>query len=194
MVLTIPLFPLNTVLFPEGVLPLRIFEPRYLDMVSDCLRRERSIGVVLIKDGKEVGKAATTQNLGTLASIAYWHRRNDGLLGVTLRGEVRFVIREQKVLANELIEAEVELLAPPQPMPLDPRYMPLADLLRDILGQLDPPYSTMATRYDDAQWVSGRLMELLPFPLALKQEMLALDDPEVQLDRLYELVHQSKVS
>ena len=81
MVMQVPLFPLNTVMFPGGVLPLRIFEPRYLDMVSDCMRGDVPIGVVLIRDGLEVGRAAQTYDVGTLGVISYWNRRSDGLLG-----------------------------------------------------------------------------------------------------------------
>ena len=92
MSITVPLFPLNTVLFPGGVLPLRIFEPRYLDMVSDCLKSDTGIGVVLIKDGAETGKAADTYDTGTLSGISYWHKRPDGILGVTLKGDQRFRI------------------------------------------------------------------------------------------------------
>ena len=73
MKMTIPLFPLNTVLFPQGVLPLRIFEPRYLDMISDCLKNNTGIGVVLIREGKEVGSAASTYDVGTMSEIHYWH-------------------------------------------------------------------------------------------------------------------------
>lgn len=193
MTSTIPLFPLNSVLFPHGVLPLRIFEPRYLDMVSDCLRRESGIGVVLISEGSEVGTAAQPHAVGTLAKIAYWHHRSDGLLGITLKGEQRFSIVEQRVLPNQVIEAQVELLEAPPGLALEPYYAPLATMLRDILQQMEPPYSNMPMQLDDAYWVSARLIELLPFPLAFKQRMLELGDPQTQLDQLHELIQRSKV-
>jgi len=85
----IPLFPLNTVLFPGGPLPLRIFEARYVDMVSSCLKEDSPFGVLLIRDGGETGNA-TTHEIGTLARIVDWYQGSDGLLGVTAVGEQRF--------------------------------------------------------------------------------------------------------
>lgn len=176
MSITVPLFPLNTVLFPGGVLPLRIFEPRYLDMVSDCLKNETGIGVVLIKEGAETGKAADSYDTGTLSSISYWHKRSDGILGVTLKGEQRFRVLSSTVQKNQLVLAEVELLPELKTTELPSGYEHLVLLLQQIISQLDPPYTTMATRYDCAEWVGARLVELLPLKLKDKQELLAMDD------------------
>src|SRR3569833_51867 len=88
--LHIPLFPLNTVLFPGGILPLRIFEPRYMEMVSVCMKEQSGIGVCLILSGKEVGEAATTNDVGTFVRIIDWDQRDDGMLGITVQGEQRF--------------------------------------------------------------------------------------------------------
>lgn len=184
MNVTIPLFPLNTVLFPGGVLPLRIFEPRYLDMVSNCLRTETGIGVILIKEGSEVGNAARPHEIGTMASICYWNKRKDGLLGVTLRGEKRFRVMSQTVEPSQLIVAEVELLPDETATPVIDEYRHLVDLLQQIINQLEPPYTTMPTHYGDAGWVSARLVELLPLQLSKKQLLLQMDDP---LERLAEL-------
>ena len=176
MSITVPLFPLNTVLFPGGVLPLRIFEPRYLDMVSDCLKKDTGIGVVLIKEGAETGKAADCHDTGTLSSIAYWHKRPDGILGVTLKGEQRFRILSSTVQKNQLVLAEVELLPELKTTELPSGYEHLVLLLQQIISQLDPPYTTMQTRYDCAEWVGARLVELLPLQLKDKQDLLAMDD------------------
>lgn len=184
MTVTIPLFPLNTVLFPGGVLPLRIFEPRYLDMVSKCLRTETGIGVILIKEGSEVGDAAEPHDLGTMTSICYWTKRKDGLLGVTLKGEQRFRIISHSVEANQLITAEVELLPAEAETQVLGEYQHLVELLRQIIDQLEPPYTTMPTHYDDAGWVSARLVEILPLQLSEKQWFLQVEDP---LERLAEL-------
>ncbi len=181
---TIPLFPLNTVLFPGGVLPLRIFEPRYLDMVSNCLRTETGIGVVLIKEGSEVGNAARPYEVGTMTSICYWNKRKDGLLGVTLRGEKRFKIISQSVEPSQLIMAEVELLPDEIESPVLEEYQHLVNMLQEIIGQLEPPYSTMPVHYDNANWVSARLVELLPLELSNKQRFLQMENP---LERLAEL-------
>lgn len=181
MKVTIPLFPLNTVLFPGGVLPLRIFEPRYLDMISHCLRTECGIGVVLISKGREVGGAADTYEIGTLSRIRYWHQRSDGTLGVTLEGKQRFRILSQQIEKNQLIQAEVELLPEIIGSSLSPQYQYLAEILQNILGQLEPPYSTMALQLDDADWVASRLIELLPLELPLKQQLLIVDSAREKL-------------
>ena len=176
MSITVPLFPLNTVLFPGGVLPLRIFEPRYLDMVSDCLKSDTGIGVVLIKDGAETGKAADTYDTGTLSGISYWHKRPDGILGVTLKGDQRFRILSTTVQKNQLLVAEVELLPELKTTELPGSYEHLVLLLQQIISQLDPPFTTMETKYDCAEWVGARLVELLPLPLQDKQELLSIND------------------
>lgn len=193
MNLHVPLFPLNTVMFPGGVLPLRIFETRYLDMVCDCLRTDTEIGVVLIRDGKEVGEAAQTYDVGTLCTISYWNKRPDGLLGITLRGTNRFRILRSEVKPNQLIMADVEALAHLPPVQSQKKYQPMATLLRKILTQLEPPYTTMPAHYDDLEWISARLVELLPMPFAYKQELLEYDDVIWRIEQLYSLIQQSEV-
>jgi Lon protease-like protein len=193
MINRVPLFPLNTVMFPGGVLPLRIFEPRYLDMVSDCLRHDTPIGVILIREGQEVGKAAATYNMGTLSDISYWNRRNDGLLGITLRGTQRFRLLSHEVMPNQLIMAQVESLSAPQPIQVNSKYQTMANLLRKIIAQLDPPYTTMPAHYDNLEWVSARLCEFLPMPLEYKQQLLEYDDIFVRIEQLYTMMQRSQV-
>lgn len=182
--LTIPLFPLNTVLFPGGPLPLRVFEPRYLDMVSRCLKTNTAIGICLIQDGNETGEAAQTYDVGTLGHITYWQKRSDGLLGITVRGEQRFRICSRNVEPSQLIVAEVEPLPNDPMIPLSSDYDPMAGLLRGIMAQLDGPFGAMEKHYDDAAWVGARLVELLPLDLAQKQYFLQLDDAAQRLERL----------
>ena len=193
MNLHVPLFPLNTVMFPGGVLPLRIFEPRYLDMVCECMRTDTEIGVVLIRDGKEVGKAADTHEVGTLCNISYWNKRNDGLLGITLRGARRFRIIDTEVQPNQLIMANVQVLAETPPVQFQQKYQAMSNLLRKIMSQLEPPYTTMPADYDDLEWISARLVELLPMPFDYKQEMLEYDDVIWRIEQLYSLIQQSEV-
>ncbi len=186
----IPLFPLKTVLFPRGFLPLRVFEPRYLDMVSSCMKTGSGIGVVLIRDGREVGNAASTYDVGTLTKISYWHKRADGLLGVTLSGSQRFRILSHEVQANQLVQAEVELLPAINCCSLDAQYRPMAVMLEKIVTQLDPPFSTMDTLYDDGDWVSARLIELLPLSLESKQHLFLLDDVSTRLQELEKILNE----
>lgn len=185
--LHIPLFPLNSVLFPAGILPLRIFEPRYMQMVSVCMKEQSGFGVSLILSGKEVGEAATTYEVGTLVRITDWDQRDDGLLGITVRGEQRFRILTTKVRSSQLIMAEVELLEEAPPTPIPPRHHRAAPLLRDLIERLGGSHAEQPTHYDDAVWVSGRLAELLPIGLPQKQYLLQMDDPLERLERLCDM-------
>lgn len=177
----IPLFPLHSVLFPGGPLVLRVFEPRYLDMVSRCLKEETGFGVVLIKEGEETGRAAETHEVGTYVRITYWNRRADGLLGVTVRGQQRFRILSREVQPDQLVLAEVELLPEEPRLPVPPAYGALVELLTSILDQLDHPYLTLPREYDNAAWVAARLAELLPISRQRKQQLLETDDPLLRL-------------
>ncbi len=190
--LSIPLFPLHTVLFPGGPLALRIFETRYLDMISRCLRGGSGFGVVLIRDGDEVGETPEVYDVGTMGHISYWEQRGDGLLGVTLRGEQRFRILEQKVEANQLMVAEVELLPNEPAVAVPAEYRTLISMLMKIVDELGHPYITMPKAYDDSAWVGARLAELLPLELVQKQRLLQLNDPLERLERLAALVANSR--
>lgn len=191
--INIPLFPLNTVLFPNGVLPLRIFEPRYLDMVSESLKQESEIGVIQIREGKEVGPAAQVYSVGTLTNISYWNKRNDGLLGITLKGTRRFRILAYKVHDNQLVTADVEVLDNCQSIDVQAKYQCMSRMLRKIISQLEPPFTTMGTSYDDLEWVSARLCELLPLSLDYKQELLESDDVFQRIEQLYTSVQETEV-
>lgn len=185
---TIPLFPLHSVLFPGGPLALRIFESRYLDMVSRCLRDESGFGVVLIREGREVGEVPKFYEIGTYGYIRYWEQRKDGLLGITVTGEKRFRIVKTSVQRDQLILAEVIMLPPAPSRPLPKPYAPLAKQLQRILDELSHPYLTLVRRYEDAEWVAGRLAELLPIELVLKQRLLQEADPLVRLELLKEIL------
>jgi len=184
----LPLFPLHTVLFPGGPLPLRIFEPRYLEMVSRCLKTDCGFGVCLISSGSEVGGAAQTHAVGTVARITDWHRRHDGLLGVTAIGERRFRISSVAVQANQLAVAEVELLPDEAAAELPDPYLGLTHLLGELLDKAGHHYAAVPKRFADASWVGFRLAELLPLSMARKQYLLELTDPLERLQQLYRLL------
>jgi len=190
--LRIPLFPLHTVLFPGGPLALRIFEPRYLDMISRVMKEESVFGICLIQEGDEVGDAAQPHAIGTLGRISYFNRRSDGLLGITVQGEQRFRILSTEVQPDRLLIAEVELLPQVKPAPLPVRYQSLSQLLSSIIEQLDYPHRNMASHYEDAEWVGARLTELMPFPLEQKQLLLSLDDAIDRLERIALIIENGK--
>jgi len=180
---SIALFPLNVVLFPEGPLPLRIFETRYVDMVSRCMREDQRFGVALIREGSEVGPADTF-DVGTMAKIVDFHQLSDGFLGLSCVGEQRFRIVSRGRQADGLNLAQVEWLAAEPTVAIPARHARLADLLQTVLPQLGEVYTGMELHLDDAAWVGHRLAEILPIPLTDKQLCLELDDPIQRLDYL----------
>ncbi|HME41250.1 MAG TPA: LON peptidase substrate-binding domain-containing protein [Steroidobacteraceae bacterium] len=179
----IAIFPLNIVLFPDGVLPLRIFETRYVDMVGRCMRESASFGVVLIRQGNEVGPAETF-DVGTMAKIVDFHQLPDGLLGLSCIGQQRFRILRRSRQADGLNLADVEWLPPEPTVAVPARHARLPELLKSVLPQLGEVYTDMEMRLEDAAWVGHRLAEILPLPPADKQRCLELDDPLQRLDVL----------
>jgi uncharacterized protein len=180
----IPLFPLNTVLFPAGPLSLRIFEPRYIDMVRTCMRESSWFGVVLIRAGQEAGAVSSTAQVGTAARIVDFDQLPDGLLGIMCAGEQRFRIEDRRVQDDGLNIGIVTWLRPDPPRPMPPEHAHLGQLLRRVLPQLGSAYKNLPMQYEDAGWVSARLAEILPMNLAEKQQCLELDDPVARLERL----------
>jgi Lon protease-like protein len=178
----LPLFPLQTVLLPDGLLALRVFETRYVDMVARCLRGANRFGVIGIREGAEVG-AATTYDFGTSAEIVDWHQEQGGLLGILVAGRESFRLLETRREADGLYVGSVDWLEPLAPHRLSDAHEPLAALLRRLVEPL-PLYRGVAAAFDDAAWGGGRLLELLPLDLELKQSLLELRDPTARLDRL----------
>lgn len=171
----VPLFPLRTVLYPGGPLPLRIFEPRYLDMISDCLKRDAPFGVLLIRSGSETGPAAT-YDIGTLARITDWYQGSDGLLGITAIGEQRFRLISAERQPDGLNVGEIELLEPEDRYSLPDEYKPLATILAGVLDDLGRLYASLDRQYDDAGWVGYRFAEILPISPEQKQSCLEAND------------------
>jgi Lon protease-like protein len=178
----LPLFPLQTVLLPDGRLPLRVFETRYVDMVARCLRTTNRFGVVAIREGAEVG-TATTYDYGTSAEIVDSDRQPGGMLGILAAGREPFRLLGVRREPDGLYVGDVQWLTAPARVPLPSAHEPLAALLKRLLEPL-PLYQDVPSRFDDAGWVGARLIELLPLALALKQSLLELADPERRLERL----------
>ena len=179
--LSVPLFPLKTVLFPGGPLPLRIFEPRYLDMVAHCVKNDAPFGVCLIADGGEAGKAAVPHSTGTLAKIIDWDKLPDGMLGVVALGGQRFHLRSTEVADNQLIYGSVTLLPEPDPESLPAELEILPRVLEQIITEAGPLYEAMEPNYADTNWVGYRLAEILPLALPVRQHLLEQDDSLARL-------------
>lgn len=183
----IPLFPLNTVLFPGGPLPLRIFEARYLDMISACVKNDSPFGVLLIREGGEAGPA-TTHDIGTLARIVDWYQGSDGLLGVTAIGEQRFRVISSFRQDDGLNVGEVEILDDEPPTPLPEEYREMANILAGVLDDLGRLYESLDRQMDDAGWVTSRFVEILPIELEQKQRCLEQSDPVERLQIVRDLL------
>jgi hypothetical protein len=181
----IPLFPLSSVLFPGGVLPLKIFETRYLDMIGECLRERKGFGVCAIRSGGEVGRAASCYSVGTLAAVEDFGRSEDGLLAIVAHGERRFRILHSRVEANQLQRASVAWLDDSDDAPLPAQHRAMADFLAQLLQRAGPPFTGIPANFDSSAWVAGRLAELLPFALGDKQRLLEMDAPLDRLEMIY---------
>ena len=189
----IPLFPLSTVLFPGSILPLKIFEQRYLDMAAACLKENSPFGVCLIEKGSEIGVAAQPHAVGTLATIGHWEMEQLGILMITAHGSRRFRIIESTVGANNQVEASVELLVESGPTPLPPERQRLLPLLRRVVADLGSERLPEPHRYDEAEWVGYRISDFLPIQNLAKQKLLELDDPLARLEILEKYLDQRKL-
>lgn len=183
----LPLFPLQTVLFPGGRLAVRVFEKRYLDMITASLKADREFGVCLIKRGSEVGSAAEPQDVGTCARVVQCDMEQAGILNIVVRGTGRFRVHATRVQKDQLLIGEVEPLPEDGTVSVPDRHERLREVLRHVLEQSGENGYFPPPRWDDAAWLSGRLAELLPLPLGLKQALLELDDLAMRLDVLAEL-------
>ena len=188
----VPLFPLNTVLFPGGPLPLRIFEPRYLTMVSDCVQGDSPFGVLLIRDGHEAGPA-TTYEVGTLARITDWYQGSDGLLGVTAVGLQRFRVISSFREANGLNIGNIEVLPDEPTVQIPDEYRSMPKILAGVLDDLGRLYESLERRMDDASWVTSRFVEILPIDLEQKQQWLESSDPIDRLRIVKELLDAARL-
>jgi len=176
----LPLFPLNAVLFPGGPLPLRIFEPRYLDMVSQCLREQSGFAVVLLGEGEEASAAASFAATGTEARIVDFDRLDGGLLGISCLGRERVRIVEAWREPDGLNRGRVLDIAADPVVAVPDEQAWLTEIVRQVLPEADEIYR-LVERRDDAAWVANRLAELLPLSLGDRQTLLELNDP---LERL----------
>lgn len=187
MAATLPIFPLNTVLFPGGTLPLRIFEQRYLEMTKTCLRDGSPFGVCRIREGSEVGAPATHEPVGCTAKIVDWEMPHQGMFHLVVRGDSVFRVVESSAGPHGLIRARIEPL-PETPGTDAARALALcAGVLERMLAGADPAHRGNV-RLDDARSVSYRLAELLPIELAERQSLLEERTDSARLARLVALL------
>ncbi|HEY4339797.1 MAG TPA: LON peptidase substrate-binding domain-containing protein [Steroidobacteraceae bacterium] len=187
----LPLFPLQTVLLPGGPLQLQVFEPRYLDMVGRCMRAGTPFGVVRILEGSEAGAVSDIATTGTSARIIDFHTLSNGLLGLLCLGERVFRIESRQEQPDRLIVGQVSW-RPAQPtVPVTPRFAHLVTALREVLPKLPPAYADIPRNFDDAEWVSYRLLELVPLSSQQRQHSLENHDPLQRLEWLAPMMSTS---
>ena len=194
------IFPLNTVLFPGGVLPLRIFEARYMDMVRDCMAAQVPFGVCLITAGGEIGEPAEHEAIGCEARIVDWDMQQLGLLQVRTIGGARFRVTARRVQPDGLIRAGTEPIPDDPDSPVPEELAVCATLVGRLIEDLvekevdpmkrmiEPPY-----RLDSATWVGNRLCEFLPISPKARQRLMALDDPLTRLSVIHQYLQQHRV-
>lgn len=185
----VPLFPLSTVLYPGGQLQLRIFEPRYLDLVRECTRSGSAFGVCLILDGHEVGAPALPAAVGTLARITDFHHRDDGLLGIAAEGGDRFRVVRTRARSDGLLRGEVALWPeePAQDVPVE--FALLQTILERLIETIGPHWRhAPRSSYEDAGWLGFRLAELLPLAGEEQQQLLEMTDPLQRLAALRDIL------
>jgi len=186
-----PLFPLNTVLFPGCILDLQIFEARYLDMVSACMKRGEGFGVVTILEGQEVGEAASRFSaLGCEALIRDFQQRSNGLLGIRVEGGRRFRVGEIEVQPDQLTLAAVDWLDEPDDAPLLAEHADLAALLAALAEHPLVAGLAMGGVVAGQQALANQLAYLLPFATEQKLQLLQLDDPLRRLGQVQVLLDQ----
>ncbi len=201
---SLPLFPLKAVLYPGGLLPLRIFEVRYLDMINRCHQAGAPFGIVTLTEGQEVrrpgAKAERFAAIGTLAMVESLAHPQPGLMSIRCAGQQRFRITSSEQLRHGLWIAEVQRVAGDLPVEVPPDLRYAADALERLVTSLrarqsDPQAFPMALpmRLDDAGWVANRWCELLPVPLELKQRLMALDNPLVRLELVSDILGRTGI-
>ena len=209
---SLPLFPLGTVLYPGGLLPLRIFEVRYLDMVGKCHKLGAPFGVVALTQGSEVQRPAGAGPtgdafaneafgaVGTLATITEFSTPQPGLMVIRCIGMQRFTITRSEKLKHGLWVADVARLAPDQAIAIPDDLRTVADALGNLIKSLREravPDEQMPLirpyQLDDCGWVANRWCELLSLPVEMKQRLMALDNPLVRLELVSDMLERSGI-
>ena len=183
-----PLFPLNTVLFPGGLLPLRVFEARYMDMARQCLREKSMFGVCLIREGSEVGQPAVPEPLGCQARIVECDMQQMGVLQLLTQGVERFRVLATTTNSQGLLLATVEPMPAEAPAAIPPQYAACAKLLGRVITEHGAAIFAAPHRLDDATWVGYRLAEIMPFAPAERHKLLAMEDSLARLSILNRII------
>jgi hypothetical protein len=189
---TVPIFPLGAVLFPGMRLPLRIFEPRYMDMAKACLKHDAAFGVCLIREGEEVGAPAVPESVGCLAKIREWDMEQLGILKVRAEGLERFRLEATETTPAGLILGRIERL-PAEPAAPSPELAACADFVRKVIEAVGSSRFGEPYGYDDPSWVGFRLAEILPLRNPVRQKLLELTDAGARLSILHRFLREQRL-
>lgn len=191
----IAIFPLKSVLFPKGRLPLQIFEQRYLTLVSDALKADSGFGICLLEEGEEVARAGVQQQvhrIGMYAKVVDWDQLPNGLLGVTVEGCRKFAVQECWTEKDQLLKARVEFCdvdyVGEDPIIVDEEHEVLVGLLEQLVSHPVISKLNMSIHYDDLRELGWRLSELIPLSLERKQDLLELQDPYARIREIDDLI------
>jgi len=185
---TLPLFPLNTLVFPGGRLPLRVFEQRYLDMIKQAIADSTPFGICAIREGAEVGAPATPYAVGTRVLITDWDMPQTGILHIDTQAQERFVIRSIQTEPNGLLIGTVESVSIEAAAAIPDDLLLAAEILRHIINEYGDANFPAPHDFDDAVWVGYRLSEVLPLKLSTKQSLLEMNDSVERLRILNEIL------
>lgn len=181
------LFPLPTVVFPGGIIPLRIFEPRYLNLVAMCMKGSTGFGVCAERPSNSAGFSVPNK-VGTLVEITDFDRLDDGCLCITVEGHRRFDVLSTRQANNGLWWGTVDFIREDRDVSCPDEFETLKQVAAALVEQAGAPWNERATDYDSAGWLSARLTELLPFDPATKHALLATTDPIERLRQIDPLV------
>ncbi|AAZ96478.1 peptidase S16 [Thiobacillus denitrificans ATCC 25259] len=184
----LPLFPLNTLVFPGGRLPLRVFEQRYIDMVKRAIAEDSVFGICAIREGRETGTPAVPYPVGTVVRITEWDMPEAGIFHIETQAAHRFVIRRSAVEPDGLLVASVEDVSAEPPTAVPDELGLAVEILRHIVDEYGDARFPAPHAYDDAVWVSYRLSEVLPLKLSVKQNLLEMNDSVTRLRILNEFL------
>ena len=190
---TVPIFPLQTVLYPGALLPLKIFEVRYMDMARACLKDGRPFGICLIKEGLEVGLPAIPEPVGCLARIAECDMEELGILKVKAEGVERFRIVSSEVSKAGLIVGEIEKYEPESLAGDVAGLAECVEFLRKVIAGIGAQRFAGPFEFGDASWVGFRLAEILPLRTDVKQKLLELTDPGLRVAVLHRFLRQQQL-
>ncbi len=183
-----PVFPLKTVLFPNGYLPLRIFEPRYLDMVSACTKNNTGFAVCLISQGDEVGSGAKIHRIGTYAKIVDFEPLANGMLSIMAKGERKIEVHSSWSEKNGLMHANIDYLNAEVSEALAEEHQGLVNVLKEIMSHPSYQDYQQPVHLEDAREVGYRLAEMLPISLLQQQQLLEMDQPRKRLSKIVSLL------